>query len=158
MQVIENGQASITGNMTYEEADNIASTIRIGGLNVELEEISSEVVGAQLGQEAVSTSLLAGAIGLAIVCIFMCFVYLLPGFASSLALLIYTGLILVLLNAFDITLTLPGIAGIILGIGMAVDANVIIFARVKEELTDGQERTRGTEGGIPQSDVSYYRR
>lgn len=135
--VIENGRAQITGNMTYEEADNIASTIRIGGLNVELEEISSEVVGAQLGQEAVSTSLLAGAIGLVIVCLFMCFVYLLPGFASSLALLIYTGLILVLLNAFDITLTLPGIAGIILGIGMAVDANVIIFARVKEELTDG---------------------
>ena len=135
--VIENGQASITGNMTYEEADNIASTIRIGGLNVELEEISSEVVGAQLGQEAVSTSLLAGVIGLVIVCLFMCFVYLLPGFASSLALLIYTGLILVLLNAFDITLTLPGIAGIILGIGMAVDANVIIFARVKEELTEG---------------------
>ena len=135
--VIENGQAQITGNMSYEEADNIASTIRIGGLNVELKEISSEVVGAQLGQEAVSTSLLAGAIGLVIVCVFMCFVYLLPGFASSLALLIYTGLILVLLNAFDITLTLPGIAGIILGIGMAVDANVIIFARVKEELTAG---------------------
>ena len=123
--------------MSYEEADSIASTIRIGGLNVELKEISSEVVGAQLGQEAVSTSLLAGAIGLVIVCLFMCFVYLLPGFASSLALLIYTGLILVLLNAFDITLTLPGIAGIILGIGMAVDANVIIFARVKEELTAG---------------------
>ena len=135
--VIENGQAQIKGNMSYEEADNIASTIRIGGLNVELKEISSEVVGAQLGQEAVSTSLLAGAIGLVIVCVFMCFVYLLPGFASSLALLIYTGLILVLLNAFDITLTLPGIAGIILGIGMAVDANVIIFARVKEELTAG---------------------
>ena len=135
--VIENGQASITGNMSYEEAESIASTIRIGGLNVELTEISSEVVGAQLGQEAVSTSLTAGAIGLAIVCLFMCFVYLLPGFASSLALLIYTGLILLLLNAFDITLTLPGIAGIILGIGMAVDANVIIFARVKEELTAG---------------------
>ena len=135
--VIENGRAQISGNMSYEEADSIASTIRIGGLNVELKEISSEVVGAQLGQEAVSTSLLAGAIGLVIVCLFMCFVYLLPGFASSLALLIYTGLILVLLNAFDITLTLPGIAGIILGIGMAVDANVIIFARVKEELTAG---------------------
>lgn len=135
--VIENGRAEISGNMSYEEADNIASTIRIGGLNVELKEISSEVVGAQLGQEAVSTSLLAGIIGLVIVCLFMCFVYLLPGFASSLALLIYTGLILVLLNAFDITLTLPGIAGIILGIGIAVDANVIIFARVKEELTAG---------------------
>nr|WP_294494032.1 protein translocase subunit SecD [uncultured Mediterraneibacter sp.] len=136
--VIENGRATISGEMTYEEADNIASTIRIGGLNVELTEISSEVVGAQLGQEAVSTSLLAGVIGLIIVCLFMCFVYRLPGFASSLALLIYTGLILLLLNAFDITLTLPGIAGIILGIGMAVDANVIIFARVKEELADGK--------------------
>ena len=76
--------------------------------------------------------------GLAIVCIFMCFVYLLPGLASSLALLLYTELVLILLNAFDITLTLPGIAGIILGIGMAVDANVIIFARVKEELSDGK--------------------
>ena len=123
---------------SYEEAESLASTIRIGGLNVELEEISSEVVGAQLGQEALDTSLLAGAIGLAIVCIFMCFVYLLPGLASSLALILYTELVLILLNAFDITLTLPGIAGIILGIGMAVDANVIIFARVKEELSDGK--------------------
>ena len=105
---------------------------------MELEEISSEVVGAQLGQEALDTSLLAGAIGLAIVCIFMCFVYLLPGLAASLALILYTELVLILLNAFDITLTLPGIAGIILGIGMAVDANVIIFARVKEELSDGK--------------------
>ena len=135
---IENGQAEITGMESYEAAENLASTIRIGGLSIELEEISSEVVGAQLGEEAVSTSLLAGAIGLAIVCVFMCFVYLLPGFAASLALIIYTELVLVLLNAFDITLTLPGIAGIILGIGMAVDANVIIFARVKEELSDGK--------------------
>ena len=136
--VIENGQAQISGaGMTYEEADNIASTIRIGGLNLELEEISSKVVGAQLGEEAISTSLMAGAIGLALVCIFMIFVYLLPGLASSIALVFYTGLTLVLLNAFDITLTLPGIAGIILGIGMAVDANVIIFARVKEELSAG---------------------
>lgn len=135
--VIENGEAYISGNMTYEEAEQMASTIRIGGLNLELEEISSKVVGAQLGEEAISTSLLAGAIGLAIVCVFMIFVYLLTGLASSIALVIYTGLILLLLNAFDVTLTLPGIAGIILGIGMAVDANVIIFARVKEELSAG---------------------
>ncbi len=137
-EAIENGQAVIEGMASYEEADNLASTIRIGGLNVELEEMSSQVVGAQLGQEAISTSLLAGLIGLIIVCLFMCCVYYLPGFAASLALLIYTELILILLNAFDITLTLPGIAGIILGIGMAVDANVIIFARVKEELTAGK--------------------
>ena len=137
-EAIENGEAVIEGMASYEEADSLASTIRIGGLNVELEEMSSQVVGAQLGQEAISTSLLAGLIGLIIVCVFMCCVYYLPGFASSLALIIYTELILVLLNAFDITLTLPGIAGIILGIGMAVDANVIIFARVKEELTEGK--------------------
>ena len=135
---ITDGRARITGMADYEEAEDLASTIRIGGLNVELEEISSNVVGAQLGEDAIQTSLLAGAIGLVIVCIFMCVVYLLPGFASSIALFIYTGLILLLLNAFDITLTLPGIAGIILGIGMAVDANVIIFARVREELSEGK--------------------
>ena len=145
---ITDGQAVIEGNMSYEEAEQLASTIRIGGLSVELEEIRSNVVGAQLGEEAISTSLMAGAIGLAIVFVFMCMVYLLPGLASSLALVIYTGLILVLLNAFDITLTLPGIAGIILGIGMAVDANVIIFARVKEELTAGKSVKSALNAGF----------
>ena len=135
---ITNGQAQISGNMTYEEADALASTIRIGGLKLELEELRSNVVGAQLGEQAVATSLKAGAIGLAIVFVFMCCVYLLPGLASGLALLIYTGLVLIILNAFEVTLTLPGIAGIILGIGMAVDANVIIFARVREEMVRGR--------------------
>lgn len=145
---IPNGEAQISGNMSYEEAEQLASTIRIGGLSLELEELRSNVVGAQLGEEAITTSLQAGAIGLAIVFIFMCAVYLLPGFAASVALLIYTGLILVLLNAFDITLTLPGIAGIILGIGMAVDANVIIFARVKEELTAGKSVRAALNAGF----------
>lgn len=145
---ITDGQAIIEGNMSYEEAEQLASTIRIGGLSVELEEIRSNVVEAQLGEEAISTSLMAGAVGLAIVFVFMCVVYLLPGLASSLALVIYTGLILVLLNAFDITLTLPGIAGIILGIGMAVDANVIIFARVKEELTAGKSVKSALNAGF----------
>lgn len=145
---ITDGQAIIEGSMEYEEAEQLASTIRIGGLSVELEEIRSNVVGAQLGEEAISTSLMAGAIGLAIVFVFMCMVYLLPGLASSLALVIYTGLILVLLNVFDITLTLPGIAGIILGIGMAVDANVIIFARVKEELTAGKSVKSALNAGF----------
>ena len=135
---IENGQAEITGSMTFDEADKLASTIRIGGLKLELEELRSNVVGAQLGEQAISTSLVAGAIGLAIVFLFMIIVYLLPGLASSLALLIYTGLVILILNAFEVTLTLPGIAGIILGIGMAVDANVIIFARVREEMTKGK--------------------
>lgn len=131
---ITGGTAYITGNFTYEEADNLASTIRIGGLKLELEELRSNVVGAQLGEQAVATSLKAGAIGLAIVFVFMMCVYYLPGLASGLALLIYTELVLLILNAFNITLTLSGIAGIILSIGMAVDANVIIFARVREEM------------------------
>lgn len=145
---IKDGEAQISGSMSFEEADKLASTIRIGGLSLELEELRSNVVGAQLGEEAISTSLKAGAIGLAIVFIFMCVVYLLPGLAASIALLIYTGLILVLLNAFDITLTLPGIAGIILGIGMAVDANVIIFARVREELTTGKSVRASLNAGF----------
>ena len=135
---IKDGKAQISGMKNAEEAESLASTIRIGGLKLELEELRSNVVGAQLGEQAVATSLKAGAIGLAIVFVFMCCVYLLPGLASGLALLIYTGLVLIILNAFEVTLTLPGIAGIILGIGMAVDANVIIFARVREEMVRGR--------------------
>lgn len=147
-EAIENGQAEISGNMTFEEADALASTIRIGGLKLELSELRSNVVGAQLGEQAISTSLKAGLIGLIIVFLFMIFVYALPGLASSLALVIYTGLVLVILNAFQITLTLPGIAGIILGIGMAVDANVIIFARVKEEMARGKSVRNALKTGF----------
>ena len=147
-EAITGGQAYITGNFTYEEADNLASTIRIGGLKLELEELRSNVVGAQLGEQAISTSLKAGAIGLAIVFIFMIFVYYLPGLAAGLALIIYTELVLLILNAFNITLTLPGIAGIILGIGMAVDANVIIFARVREEMTRGKSVKNSLKTGF----------
>ena len=135
---IKDGVAVITGMASYEEADKLASTIRIGGLKLELEELRSNVVGAQLGSEAIKTSLEAGAIGMALVVVFMVAVYFIPGLAASLALGIYVGLIVILLNAFDITLTLPGIAGIILSIGMAVDANVIIFARIREELATGK--------------------
>lgn len=145
---ITGGQAYIEGNFTYEEAENLASTIRIGGLKLELEELRSNVVGAQLGEQALSTSVKAGAIGLAVVFVFMVAVYLLPGLASGLALLIYTGLVFVILNAFDITLTLPGIAGIILSIGMAVDANVIIFARVREEMSRGKSVRNSLKTGF----------
>ena len=131
---ITGGKASISGMSSYEEADKLASTIRIGSLSLELEELRSNVVGAKLGQEAISTSLKAGAIGFGIVCVFMIIVYLIPGLAASLALCLYVALIIILLAAFEVTLTLPGIAGIILSIGMAVDANVIIFTRIKEEI------------------------
>lgn len=145
---ITGGQAYITGNFSYDEAESLASTIRIGGLKLELEELRSNVVGAQLGEQAISTSLKAGAIGLAIVFIFMIFVYYLPGLASSLALVIYTELVLLILNAFNVTLTLPGIAGIILSIGMAVDANVIIFARVREEMSRGKSVKNALKTGF----------
>lgn len=135
---LTDGRAQISGNYTYEDAEKLASLIRIGGLKLELNEIHSKVVGAQLGSDAIKTSLEAGAIGLAVIAVFMIGVYFLPGFAASLALLLYTALIVLLLNGFDITLTLPGIAGIILSIGMAVDANVIIFSRIREELATGK--------------------
>ena len=145
---ITGGTAYITGNFTFEEAENLASTIRIGGLKLELEELRSNVVGAQLGEQAISTSVKAGAIGLVVVFLFMIWAYLLPGLASSLALLIYTGLVFVILNAFEVTLTLPGLAGIILSIGMAVDANVIIFARVREEMSKGKSVRNSLKTGF----------
>ena len=135
---ITDGNAVVEGMASYEEADILASTIRIGGLKLELEELRSNVVGAQLGQEAVKTSLMAAAIGFGIVALFMIAIYFIPGLASVIALGIYVVLTLLLLNAFNITLTLPGIAGIILSIGMAVDANVIIFARIREEIATGK--------------------
>lgn len=135
---LTDGRAQISGNYTYEDAEKLASLIRIGGLKLELNEIHSKVVGAQLGSDAIKTSLEAGAIGLAVIAVFMIGIYFLPGFVATLALLLYTALVVLLLNGFDITLTLPGIAGIILSIGMAVDANVIIFARIREELATGK--------------------
>lgn len=136
--VISDGSAQISGSKNFEEAEKLASTIRIGGLSLELEELHSKVVGAQLGVDAIETSLKAGAIGLVIVIVFMIAVYFISGLAASLALGMYVAMIVMLLNGFDMTLTLSGIAGIILSIGMAVDANVIIFARIREELATGK--------------------
>lgn len=145
---ITDGVALINGSMDWEEATNLASTIRIGGLSLELEELDSKVVGAQLGTEAISSSLLAGAIGLVLIILFLIFVYRVPGAAAGWALLLYVELTLVALNAFDITLTLPGIAGIILSIGMAVDANVIIYARMREEIAAGKSISSSIREGF----------
>ena len=135
---ITGGEAQITGMADFEEAETLATQIRIGSLSLQLSELESSVVGAQLGSQAISTSLKAGAIGLAIVMVFMIIMYAVPGIAASLALAIYTTLVIATLYLFEITLTLPGIAGIILGIGMAVDANVIVFARIREEIATGK--------------------
>ena len=137
-EAISNGQAQISGSFTFEEAEQLASTIRIGTLSLELQELRSNVVGAKLGAEAIATSLRAGAIGFLLVIVFMIAAYRIMGLAAGIALTSYVGLVLGLLNGFDMTLTLPGIAGIILSIGMAVDANVIIFARIREELATGK--------------------
>ncbi len=135
---ITGGMAQISGQKDLEESEKLASTIRIGGLKIELEELRSNVVGAQLGSEAIARSLKAGAIGFGIIVLFMCIVYFVPGFASSIALVLYCLVTVFCLDFFDFTLTLPGIAGIVLSIGMAVDANVITFARIREEIAAGK--------------------
>ena len=146
--VFSDGNAQISPMNSYEEAESLASTIRIGGLKLELEELHSKVVGAQLGVEAISTSLKAAVIGFIVVAVFMIAVYFLPGFASVIALGIYVALVVLLLNGFDMTLTLSGIAGIILSIGMAVDANVIIFERIKEEMAAGKTVKSAIDSGF----------
>lgn len=145
---LTDGKAQITGMGSFEDAERLASQIRIGGLKLELEELRSNVVGAQLGEEAIHTSLTAALIGLIIIAIFMIIVYRIPGLSSVLALIIYTILLVLCLNMFEITLTLPGIAGIILSIGMAVDANVIIFARIREEITAGKTVRSAIDDGF----------
>ncbi len=147
-EAITGGQAQIDGMASVEEAQNLASYIRIGSLSLELEELRSSVVAAQLGEEAIATSVKAAAIGLVIVILFMIIVYRVPGLVAGIALILYTALMLITLNAFDITLTLPGIAGIILGIGMAVDANVIIYARIREEIGAGISVRNAIRGGF----------
>lgn len=135
---ITDGNAQISPMESFEEAEKLASTVRIGGLRLELEELHSKVVGAQLGVDAIETSIKAAVIGVALVMVFMLVVYLILGLASAIGLMSYVALVVLLLNGFDMTLTLSGIAGIILSIGMAVDANVIIFARIREELAAGK--------------------
>ncbi len=137
-EAITGGTAQISGMESYEAAETLASYIRIGSLSLQLSELRSNVVGAQLGSSAISTSLKAAAIGLIIVMLFMIIIYFVPGLAASIALGIYTCLVIATLYLFEVTLTLPGIAGIILSIGMAVDANVIIFARIREEIATGK--------------------
>ena len=135
---ITDGNCVINGMESFEKAEKLATFIRVGSINLKLEELESQVVGAQLGGKALSTSVKAGLIGLALVMLFMIVMYGLSGVSASIALGIYTSLVVAFIYWFEITLTLPGIAGIILGIGMAVDANVIIFARIREEIASGK--------------------
>ena len=145
---ITGGSAEINKIGSYEEAEQLATTIRIGALPITLKQVRSNIVGATLGSDAISTSLKAGAIGIALVFLIMIIVFRIPGLVASFALAFYTILDLLVLNLFNVTLTLPGIAGVILSVGMAVDANVIIFTRIKEELADGKSVKQAVKGGF----------
>lgn len=147
-EAITGGKAEISGQSTYEEADQLASNIRIGSLKLKLHELQSQVVGAQLGAEAISTALKAAAVGLAALAIFMIAYYWVGGIAAILALGLYSTAVVAIIYLFDITLTLPGIAGIILSIGMAVDANVLIFARIREEIAAGKSVYNALQTGF----------
>lgn len=135
---ITGGTASITNMESYEAADNLATYIRVGSIPLTLNEVSSNIVGAQLGKDAINTSLIAAAIGLVVLCLFMIIIYRILGVVASIAICLYTSMVLILISVYDLTLTLPGIAGIVLGIGMAVDANVIIYSRIREEIGQGR--------------------
>lgn len=145
---ITDGNAVINSISSYEEADELATTIRIGALPLTLKQVRSNIVGATLGSEAVSRTIQAGIIGIICVFIIMILVYRIPGVIASLALTMYTFLILLVMNLFNVTLTLPGLAGIILSIGMAVDANVVIFTRIKEELATGASVKQSVKAGF----------
>ncbi len=146
--VITGGVCYIDGMGDYETASNLASVIRIGALPLTLEEVKSQVVGATLGSEAISTSIQAGIIGFIIVALIMIIMYLLPGVAAVIALVLYVALIIIVMSGFDVTLTLPGIAGILLSVGMAVDANVVIFSRIREEIAAGRTTRAAIKEGF----------
>ena len=135
---IKDGSCVINGMSDYDEAEQLATFIRVGAINLKLEEMESSVAGAQLGGKALSSSVKAAIIGLILVMLFMILNYSLSGVVASIGLAIYTTVTVALIYLFEITLTLPGIAGVILGIGMAVDANVLIYERTKEELRAGK--------------------
>ena len=145
---ISGGECWISGSFTSESAEQLASTVRIGALPLELENIHGNVVGATLGSQALKSSLFAGVVGLILVINFMIVMYRISGVAASIALIFYVGAMLLALNGLNVTLPLPGIAGIILSIGMAVDANCIIFTRIREELATGKTVASAIDNGF----------
>ena len=138
IQPIAGGTAAITGNFTQATANDLAVEINSGALPANVKVLSSTDVGASLGADSVKRSIAAGLVGLLIVVIFMISYYRLPGFLASLALLVYGGIVLALFKTVPVTMTLAGLAGFILSVGMAVDANVLIFERFKEEMRAGR--------------------
>jgi len=145
---IEGGRAEITGKFTVDEARSLALVLQTGSLPIELEPVSQNAIGATLGKAALNQALIAGAIGLLLIIVFMIAYYRLLGLVASIALIIYGVLFLGILNGIGVTMTLPGIAGMILTLGMAVDANVLIFARMRDEVANGKTIGPATNAGF----------
>jgi protein-export SecD/SecF family membrane protein len=146
--VITDGKATIEGNFSIEEAAELALLLRSGSLPVELNELESRLIGPTLGQRTEEVAVYAAGIGLILVLLFMIIFYRVAGLIAGVALIFYMSIVLWVLNSLSTTLTLPGIAGLILSIGMAVDANVIIFERIKDELRSGRTPRSAMEGGF----------
>ncbi|MBS4539685.1 protein translocase subunit SecD [Clostridium sp. D2Q-11] len=146
--VINNGEASIEGGFDIEYATELATLIRAGALPVEMEEVQASVIGPTLGLTSLDKSIYAGIIGIILIFIFMLLFYRIPGLVSVIALSIYIMMVLFTMVSLKATLTLPGIAGLILSIGMAVDANVVIFERVKEEIRAGKSLRSSVDSGF----------
>lgn len=147
-ETISGGSATITGEFEIEEASRLATLIRAGALPVDMKEIQSAVIGPTLGLQALDKSILAGIIAIIFIFIFLIILYRLPGFIASIALTVYILLVLLGMKGLDVKLTLPGIAGLILSIGMAVDANILIFERIKEELKVGKTVRLSIDSGF----------
>lgn len=155
-EAITGGTASITGNFTAKEAQELALKLKAGQFPVPLKMVENRTVGPTLGQEAVDKSLIAGTLGLGAVILFMFFYYRFPGLVADIALLIYSLMSLAVFKLIPVTLTVPGIAGFILSIGMAVDANILIFERTKEELKEGRSIFNAVEVGFDRAFASIF--
>ena len=145
---IPNGQAVITGNFTLEEASQLAALIRGGALPVDLVEVQTSTIGPTLGMDSLTKSINAGAIGIGLIFLFMLIYYRIPGLIADIALILYIMIVIWVLIGFNAVLTLPGVAGLILSIGMAVDANVLIFERIKEEIRNGKSLRTSIDSGF----------
>lgn len=146
--IISDGEAIIVGSFTLEEVGELSSLIRGGALPVDLIEVQTSVISATLGIDALNSSVNAAKVGFVLVLLFMLFYYRVPGLIAGIALILYSALMLFLMIAFNATLTLPGVAGIVLSVGMAVDANVIIFERIKDELKNGKTLRASINSGF----------
>ena len=153
---ITNGRAQITGYKDLPDANRIAVLLRSGALPVKVETMFSQTVGPTLGADSLAMSVKAGAIGIVAILIFMIAYYRLPGLVANISLVVYTMLVLAILAALGATLTLPGIAGILLSIGIAVDANIIIYERLKEELRGGNSLRRSVEAGFKRAFTTIF--